>query len=355
MKNDLEKFAERKMPFFFMVVSLWCHKLALEETIGIGFTKSMFIHESGICKLCVSGDEKRQIALRVQELIKSNDPRFEKWYEKAKSLNLQADKLLLEHAGDSGEISLENYNHAIEILFGNGGYCTILPYWVLYGINDAIEKGAERESFGDILRMYEELKSETRYPQIAKEVFSLYFKKAMQVLDISYSLATCIHPEELREIVFGCSSITANELEKRMNGCGIVRGNQPYDVDYIFDRQILDIFSDKKVVDGEIVGRVAFEGKVCGPVKIVNDIDDMLKFKDGDILVSIQSSPALMSAIVRCSAIVTDEGGIMCHASVISRELKKPCIIGTKIATKVLKDGDMVEVDAEKGIVRIIN
>jgi len=51
---------------------------------------------------------------------------------------------------------------------------------------------------------------------------------------------------------------------------------------------------------------------------------------------------------------VTDEGGITCHAAIISRELKKPCIIGTKIATKVLKDGDLVEVDADKGIVKIL-
>jgi pyruvate,water dikinase len=53
-------------------------------------------------------------------------------------------------------------------------------------------------------------------------------------------------------------------------------------------------------------------------------------------------------------AIVTDEGGITCHAAIVSRELKKPCIIGTKIATQVLHDGDLVEVDADAGVVRVI-
>jgi len=62
-----------------------------------------------------------------------------------------------------------------------------------------------------------------------------------------------------------------------------------------------------------------------------------------------------MPAIQKCSAIVTDEGGIMCHAAIVARELKKPCIIGTKVATKVIKDGDMLEVDADKGIVRILS
>lgn len=64
--------------------------------------------------------------------------------------------------------------------------------------------------------------------------------------------------------------------------------------------------------------------------------------------------PQTIVACKKAAAIITDEGGITCHAAIISREFKIPCIIGTKKATKVLKDGDMVEVDAEKGIVRIL-
>lgn len=100
----------------------------------------------------------------------------------------------------------------------------------------------------------------------------------------------------------------------------------------------------------EIKGTVAYPGKVTGRARIVLDMD--ADFSDGDILVSINSTPELMPFIVKCSAIVTDEGGLGCHAAIISRELHKPCIIGTKIATQVLKDGDMVEVDAEKGVIR---
>jgi pyruvate,water dikinase len=56
----------------------------------------------------------------------------------------------------------------------------------------------------------------------------------------------------------------------------------------------------------------------------------------------------------KAKAIITDEGGITCHAAIVSRELNKPCIIGTRFATQILKDGDLVVVDAEKGIVKII-
>jgi pyruvate,water dikinase len=62
--------------------------------------------------------------------------------------------------------------------------------------------------------------------------------------------------------------------------------------------------------------------------------------------------PDFSPILGKAAGIITNEGSITCHAAIISRELNIPCIIGTNIATKVLKDGDLVEVDADKGIVR---
>jgi pyruvate,water dikinase len=81
----------------------------------------------------------------------------------------------------------------------------------------------------------------------------------------------------------------------------------------------------------------------------------MKKFNKGEIVISINTNPSLLPILREANAIITDEGGIMCHAAIVSRELKKPCIIGTKIATQVLKDGDLVEVDANEGVVRILS
>lgn len=66
------------------------------------------------------------------------------------------------------------------------------------------------------------------------------------------------------------------------------------------------------------------------------------------------TNPDLVTAMKIAGAIVTDLGGITSHAAIVSRELNIPCVIGTKIATKVFKDGDMVEVDANRGDVRKI-
>ena len=110
--------------------------------------------------------------------------------------------------------------------------------------------------------------------------------------------------------------------------------------------------SSKKI--REIRGNVAHKGKVRGIVKIVSDNRELEKINKGDIFVTSMTTPDFVPAMEKAAAFVTDEGGLLCHAAIISREMNKPCIIGIKIATQVLKDGDLVEVDADNGVVRII-
>lgn len=102
----------------------------------------------------------------------------------------------------------------------------------------------------------------------------------------------------------------------------------------------------------ELTGTCACPGSATGCVKIVEVPDDMKKMDQGDILVSETTYPSLVPAMKKAAAIVTNAGGLTCHAAIVSRELGIPCVVGTKIANKVLKDGDKVEVDATKGIVR---
>lgn len=103
-------------------------------------------------------------------------------------------------------------------------------------------------------------------------------------------------------------------------------------------------------------GQVAFRvsTQIYGNVKVVLSNRELNKVREGDVLVTTMTKPDYVGAMKKAIAFVTDEGGLLSHAAIIARELKKPCIIGTKIATKVLKDGDFVEVDANKGIVKII-
>lgn len=103
----------------------------------------------------------------------------------------------------------------------------------------------------------------------------------------------------------------------------------------------------------ELKGECGYPGEmVRGKVCIVNRAKDMDLFEDGDVLVSNVTDPSLLPAMKRASAFITDQGGLTCHAAIVARELKTPCIVGTKIGTKIFKNGDMVEVDATRGVVK---
>lgn len=94
--------------------------------------------------------------------------------------------------------------------------------------------------------------------------------------------------------------------------------------------------------------------KTKGIAKIIINRESFTKLKTGDILVTDETDASFLPLMKKARAFITDTGGILCHAAIIARELEKPCIVGTKIATEILKDGDLVEVDAERGVVKII-
>jgi len=109
----------------------------------------------------------------------------------------------------------------------------------------------------------------------------------------------------------------------------------------------------------KIRGKIANKGIARGHAWVLspsnkNQVAKARKMKKGDILIAPMTRPQFMEAFGKASAIVTDEGGITCHAAVISRELGIPCITGANFATKIFKDGDMIEVNANNGIVRKI-
>jgi phosphohistidine swiveling domain-containing protein len=106
------------------------------------------------------------------------------------------------------------------------------------------------------------------------------------------------------------------------------------------------------VATTQLKGMIASTGSATGPVKVVLRSSEQHKVQPGDILVTTMTTPDFLSCMKQAAAFVTDEGGITCHAAIIARELGKPCIIGTKHATKVFEDGDLVEVDAMNGTIR---
>ncbi len=116
------------------------------------------------------------------------------------------------------------------------------------------------------------------------------------------------------------------------------------------EKKIISSFGDSKTIKGTC----AYPGKVTGRVRIVFDPKKIKDFKDGDILVTPMTRPEYLSLVKKSAGFITDAGGMLSHAAITARELKKPCVVGTQVATRLLKNGDEVEVDANKGIVNVI-
>jgi len=122
----------------------------------------------------------------------------------------------------------------------------------------------------------------------------------------------------------------------------------------IFSGDSVKQLEDVEAVDGvsEVRGVMANPGFVVGTARIVTRASDFEKVQAGDILVSKNTTPEFILVIEKCAGIVTDVGGVTSHAAIVSRELNKPCVVGTGNATQVFRDGDLVEVDADNAVAR---
>ncbi|NTV41330.1 MAG: hypothetical protein HGA61_03605 [Candidatus Moranbacteria bacterium] len=151
--------------------------------------------------------------------------------------------------------------------------------------------------------------------------------------------------------------VDAEEIKRRKRAVFLVverDGVRMLSGDEAITAREAELKQETKRVD-QFRGIVAMKGKVTARVKVCNGVNDAIeKLKSGEILAVGMTTPDYAPVMRIAGAIITNEGGITCHAAIVSRELGIPCIVGTKIATQVLKDGDLVEVDADNGVVRII-
>jgi phosphoenolpyruvate synthase/pyruvate phosphate dikinase len=191
------------------------------------------------------------------------------------------------------------------------------------------------------------------YTALMSEKFVIYFEKAFpEYAHVSHYIT----PKEVRDLERNDSQLMTILEERSRMGCFVYRDVLYLlpELDEVAEKNNLLLKQEAADSATEVKGQTAFKGKVRGLVKVVRRRADLEKVKEGDILVSPITDANYVPAMQRSAAFVTDEGGVMCHAAIVARELKKPCIIGTKVATQVLKDGDLVEVDADTGVVRIL-
>lgn len=333
--KDWELYLERELPIFEFSANIRPYGPQLKKTTGFGFVHQLHHFKGKIGTFYRSEKEMEAADAYYAKLIESNDPRIAVWLEKEKEMKKVAKKM------ETETDMLRLVKQFEEVML----YNTVIPYRLFSAI------GKVKNPDPQLVRDLENARSYSYYPHLLHDVFEPLFEKAGQKLGVNAELASLLTLDEFAG-VFSGKKTSPKELQKRKDGCffwwngkkirfwfGSVAGVQLQEVQDLT----------------EVKGQTAWKGTVTGTVKIVNSIKNMEKFKDGDVLVSINTNPSLMPIIKKASAIVTDEGGVLCHAAIVSREFKIPCVIGTKVATKVFKDGDTVLVDATHGTVKRLN
>lgn len=217
----------------------------------------------------------------------------------------------------------------------------------------------EMEGLLDRLQLLSRMTDERKSTQFPLHVtFHAILSELANRLRVEISDLKFILPEELHEL-FGNSQEIQHRAHMRQTGLWVVyKGSDGYwsklgDEAEALERELLGESENNNLV----LGRIGCRGKQTltkGIARVLMSAQEIGRLRGGDILVTSMTSPEFVPAMRRSAAIITDEGGITCHAAIVSRELNIPCVIGTKNATKLLKDGDMVIVDSEKGSVRIL-
>jgi phosphohistidine swiveling domain-containing protein len=191
-------------------------------------------------------------------------------------------------------------------------------------------------------------------------VMSFLLQETAKRLNLSLSQVYLLTFDEIEDALIKGKKIKIDKINER-NGFTVMSHNNGKAV-VLTGAKAKKFYASKNIFKEkinknvkELQGTCACSGQAKGVVRIVNLVEEIHKMEKGNIMVAHTTFPNLVPAMKKAAAIVTEDGGITCHAAIVAREMNTPCITGIKIATKVLKDGQIVEVDADNGIVKIIN
>lgn len=313
----------------------------LPKYSGMGFTRNMVMCENGVSSNFIPADELNKICTTHAEQVVKNNALVQKW---CSELYTQTDNsLALFKELKKKEVytitdyrSVENAVHAhVPVNFTLKRVIDYLPPDIIEKYLDILSavRVYTEEVYPEADRMLRKIASHL-FPELTKEELFVLASADMDVFENQG-----VRPDR-------------EHLKERLGGVAIVfdeNGKGECIVGERFHR--LQKLLTQSGNTSELKGFSAFKGVARGSVRLVFDPSDT-KLAEGEILVTGMTRPDFLPLMQKAAAFVTDSGGLLSHAAITARELKKPCIVGTNIATKILKDGDMVEVDAEKGVVR---
>ncbi len=230
----------------------------------------------------------------------------------------------------------------------------------------AFEKRNEFTEINKNFETFEKLKLDGR--QYLNEIFLVPDACLFRVLDVlgnQFSLTVSqlnnYSPVEMKELFVG-KKVSNKLIDDRMTHVHHMKEGGLISLSGSNAMSFIEHLKGSSDTGSRICGKTAYGGKVKARARVITidikDYDKVHKFvddmQDGEVLVAETTEPSIILACKKASAIVTNQGGMMSHAAITAREMKIPCVVGTYVATEKIKTGDLVEVDADNGIINII-
>ena len=336
------------------IASHWIDAQHVHNRLGIHIDRELAIQDqAGMAQLFQNKEACEASFVRVKEALRNDRELLVEMLQHGQQIYRNVQSQI-----EQGPDGFDTLDEAADFFAEVAQYTTIYPFWVLTIL------GNEEIDDPELRDLAEELRSRTLYPGIERKIIDPFV--ARLTADMGFSA-----PDEAPHVVTWSElrrgRLDCDELESRLQA---VRDGHRFIFQSIdgedqvhFVRQteylLMRLAKQRQIVphsdENQLAGSTAWPGHYTGRARVILSPDTVGQtFEEGEVLVSIQSSPALMPFLTRCGAIVTDDGGIACHAAIIARELRKPTLIGTQRATSTIHTGDLVEVDTYSGIVRIL-
>ena len=319
---------------------------SLKKHLGIGFDHCLFIHKQGVVSFFLLKDEFHNFGKKMSEIAVKNPSRAKKWLTALKENTDHITLLMKKLMG-----KLPTFKEYEKFLFY---YNRHLPF------HNFMKKTVDflPQQAGEVLLpLFKEARVYSEHVYSDTERFFRGLAKVIaKQSGYNHNNLTCLSQKELEKYLKTKKLPPEKILKKRYKCSALLfkKGKSSFLFDEKvkkIEKQIFDTLHDNK---NDIKGSIAYTGIATGIARIVLDPHKPGKFNNGDILVTGMTRPEFLPLVQKASAIVTDAGGVLCHAAIIARELKKPCIVGTEIATKLIKGGQTIRVDAENGVISVI-
>lgn len=338
------KYLTREYSFLYISYASDCYKI-MKQTVGTTITYDLSHGEGKLVSLYGIQEDIRKSYQVIEEIAKKDpqdivrkmdyfDNLINRNYQLFKEIRTTRDKdALRELLTELDRLFLKTLCHYLFFVFL--GYAGDLP-----SIKKFLIKHGKR--FNKIRLYTIDADMNKQFPKL----FARYDKKLAP-------LASYMWRGELIDYIEG-KKVDLQRIKNRqkryliITKAGKTKEYKLSEINDILTKELAHLQTSK--VHNQVKGRIAYKGKSQGRAVVVFTTKDYKKIKKGDVLITPMTKPEIVPFLTKVAGIVTNDGGALSHASIISREMKIPCIVGTGNATDVFKDGETIRLDGEKGI-----